>query len=351
MTRAQLSRTALLTLVGVVACGRSEAAPAVTVEPVPVTVAAVGSVAGASTITAVGTLGAKDETPLAFKIGGVVQRVSAEAGMRVRAGTVLAELASTEIAAEVEKARQGRAKAERDLARAKALYKDSVATLEQLQDATTAFEVAESNVKIAEFNRQYAVVRAPSDGVVLKRGVEASQLVGPGQMVVLFRSEGRGMVLRAGLPDRDAVRVRIGDAAAVRFDAYPGETFRGRVSQIAAGATGGSGTYEIEVALDGARALASGLVGRVELQPKGGARVPSVPAEAVLEADGDSATVFVLAPDGAHAQRRRVRVGALSGDQLPVLAGLEAGAQVIVAGASWVRDGGPVKTTKPGAPK
>jgi RND family efflux transporter MFP subunit len=351
VTRAHFTLGSLLLAITVVACGRSEAAPAATVEPVAVTVATVGSVVGAQTITAVGTLGAKDETPLAFKIGGVVQRVNAEPGMRVKAGAVLAELASTEIAAEVEKAKQGRAKAERDLARAKALYRDSVATLEQLQDATTAFEVAESNVKIAEFNRQYAVVRAPSDGVVLKRGVEASQLVGPGQLVVLFRSEGRGMVLRAGLPDRDAVRVRVGDAATVKFDAYPGETFRGRVAQVAVGATGGSGTYEIEVALDGARALASGLVGRVELQPRGGARVPSVPAEAVLEADGDSATVFVLAPDGAHAQRRRVRVGALSGDQLPILSGLDAGAQVIVAGASWVRDGGPVKQAKAGTTK
>lgn len=327
------------------ACATGDAAqePA-TAKTVPVTVAPVVLATARPTITMAGTLGAKEELPLSFKLGGVVARVSAEAGQSVPAGAVLAELAPTEIAAEVEKAHQARTKADRDLARARSLYRDSVATLEQMQDATTAFEMAESNVKIAEFNRQYAVVRAPSAGIILKRMVEPGQLVGPGAPAVVFRTDRRGVVVRGGLSDHDVVRLRKGDEATVRFDAFPGELFLGHVTQIAATATSGTGTYEVEVAIDvRGRTLVSGLVGQVELTPRGAARLPTVPVQAILEADGDSATLFTLSDDRQKAVRRRVRVGALTGDRVTVLDGLDRGAMVVTAGAAWLADGSPVR--------
>jgi RND family efflux transporter MFP subunit len=335
-----LAATTGVVVAGALGCGRGEASPAAGVPLVPVAVSEVSLVSAVQTILAAGTLGAKEELPLAFKIGGIVARVAVDAGQAVRAGSVLAELAPTEIAAEVEKARQGRAKAERDLARVKSLYRDSVATLEQLQDATTQFEVAASNLKIAEFNRQYSVIRAGTDGVILKRMVEPGQLVSPGATVLLFRTDRRGVVLRAALPDRDAVTVRIGDTASVRFDAYPGERFRGRVAQIAAAATQGTGTYEVEIALEGrGSGLVSGLVGHVAIAPRSSSLVPSVPVEALLEAHGDSATLFTLSDDSTTVTRRRVRVGPLDGARVTVLDGLAGGQRVVTAGAEWLADG------------
>ena len=336
-----LGAGAVLGAVAVVGCARSEGAPATDgATPVPVSVSPVSMVTAARVIVAVGTLGAKEEVPLAFKIGGVVARVTADAGQKVRAGDVLAELAPTEIDAEVDKARQGRVKADRDLARVKSLYGDSVATLEQLQDATTRFEVAASNLKIAQFNRQYAVIRAPADGVILKRTVEPGQLVSPGTPLMVLRTDRRGVVVRAGLPDRDAVLVRVGDTATVRFDAFPADRFGGRVTQIAAAATQGTGTFEVEIALaNRGGSLVSGLVGHVELSPHDSARAPSVPVEALLEAHGDSATLFTLSRDGTTAVRHRVRVGPLDGARVAVLGGLDEGSMVVTAGAEWLADG------------
>lgn len=337
----RISSFVIAAAVALTGCG-SDSTPAVSagVAPVAVEVGALDWAASAPTVVAVGTLGAKEEIPLAFKIGGVVARVNAEAGRSVRKGTVLAELAQNEIAAEVEKATQGHAKAQRDLARARALYRDSVATLEQLQDATTAFDITASNLRIAEFNRQYAVIRAPSDGVVLRRMAEPSQLVQAGSPIVFFRTNRRGLVVRAGLPDRDAVRIKPGDLATVRFDAYPGESFAGRVAEVSASATTGTGTYEVEVALDApGRQLSSGLVGHIELTPRGGTRSPSVPVEALLEAQRDSATVYVVSPDARTAHRRRVLVGALDGNRVAIRGGLALEEKVVTAGAAWLTDG------------
>jgi RND family efflux transporter MFP subunit len=326
------------------ACADGHAAPPTSEATIPVEVAVAEERAAAAPVLGSGMLAAKEEVTLAFKIGGVVEQAKVESGQHVAAGAVLAELSPTEIGAEVEKARQGRDKAARDLERVKSLYKDSVATLEQLQDATTGLDVAASNLRIAEFNRQYAVIRAPFAGTVLKRAVEAHQLVSPGQSVVTLRNDASGLVLRVGLPDREAVRVSVADRAQVRFDAYPGEVFAARVLRVAAAATPGAGTYEAELAVDPARhVIASGLIGAAEIAVRAAGRFAFVPVGALLEADADSATVFVLAADGVHAERRRARVAFLDGTQVALAGGVKASERVVVEGASRLVDGTTVR--------
>ena len=344
-----ISRTPSLALVvtlttALAACSDGHAAPPVTETTIPVEVAVAQERAAAAPVLGSGMLAAKEEVTLSFKIGGVVEQAKVESGQSVAADDVLAELSPTEIGAEVEKARQGRDKAARDLERVKSLYKDSVTTLEQLQDATTGLDVAASNLRIAEFNRQYAVIRAPFAGTVLKRSVEAHQLVAPGQAVVTLRNDASGLVLRVGLPDREAVRVHVGDRAQVRFDAYPGEAFASRVLRVAAAATAGSGTYEAELAVDPARrAIASGLIGSAEIAVRAAGRFSFVPVGAMLEADADSATVYVLGADGARAERRRARVAFLDGSQVALSGGVKAGERVVVEGAARLVDGATVR--------
>jgi len=107
-------------------------------------------------IEAGGTIGAKEETKLSFKIGGVIDGMNAKEGQYIRKGTVLARLNTTEINAQVMKARQAKDKLQRDLDRAKKLYAEQAATLEQVEGLTTALEVASSDLEIAGFNQSYA---------------------------------------------------------------------------------------------------------------------------------------------------------------------------------------------------
>jgi multidrug efflux system membrane fusion protein len=309
-------------------------------------------------ITATGTLGAKDEIPLAFKMGGVVARIAVDEGARVRAGQVLAELDLREIDALVAKATAAAQKAGRDAARAERLQKDSVLTLAQLQDAQTMRDVAEADLRAARMNREYAAITAPTDGVVLARGVNPGAQVAPGMRVLLLGSSARGAVLRAGVPDRDALRVRVGDATTVTFDAAPGRTVAGRVRQVAAAADARTGTYTVEVALDGAADLPSGLVGRVRISSgagraaagtasAGGAGVGvlAIPAEALVEGAGECGTVFVLDATGTVALRRAVVLAGLDGERV-LVRGLAPGTRVVTAGAAWLKDSTRVEIAK-----
>ena len=337
-------------------CGRDAAAntiPASAESRVPVRVTSLtgGDDAGRGRIEVTGTLAGKEEVALAFKIGGVISRITVNAGEPVRAGQVLAELRPTEIAAQVATAREAQAKAERDLTRVQTLYTDSVATLEQLQDARTGREVAANALRAAQFNAEYAAIRAPGAGVVLSRTAEPGQVIEPGRSVLVVRRSGRGMVVRIGLPDRDAVRIHLGDPATVTFDAMPGRHYAARVTQRAAIASAGAGDYGVEVTLEeGTTALPTGLVARVALAP---AAAPSrtaahvlVPIAALVDADADSAAVFVLGADRATVTRRAVRLAdvteALHDAMVPVISGLDGRETVVTAGVTRLVDGAKV---------
>jgi len=327
---------AILSLPGVLllsGCGKAadaqQAGVVDTAIPVRVTRLTSGGGSGMTEITVTGTLAGKEEVALAFKVGGVISRIVVDPGQSVRAGQVLAELRPTEIAAQVATAQESRRKAERDLSRVTRLYADSVATLEQLQDA-----------------------RRPDDGVVLSRMAEPGQVIEPGRTVLSVRRSGRGMIARIGLPDRDAVRVSLGDTAVVTFDALPGKRFSSRVTQRAAASSVGSGDYALEVTLtDAAGTLPSGLVARVTVFPRTRSTAVSsrvfVPLDALVDADADSAAVFVLRADGNSVARRTLKLTdvaeALQTAVVPIVSGLSGSEQVVTAGMSRLVDGSRVK--------
>ncbi len=343
---AVIRRLPLLTAVALAACGGAEAKPAVPPADaaIPVRLGAVTAAAAVRPVEATGVLGAEEEVALAFKVGGVVSRVLVHEGEAVRAGQPLAELDPAEIDARVRQAAAGAEKAERDLTRVRNLQRDSVATLEQLQNATSAADMARADLAVARFNRRYATVVAPGDGTVLRRTVEPGELVGPGAPVLVVSRRGLGTRRRVGVADRDVVRIRKGNPAVVRFDAYPGETFAARVSEVAAAAQPQTGTYQVELAVDGRKlALPVGLIGRAEIQPSGRDSVRLVPVEAIAEADGARGSVFTVAAGDQRAHRVAVEIAFIDGGRVGVRRGLEGVERVVTAGVAYLEDGTKVR--------
>lgn len=340
---------ALAALAAAAGCGTGKEAP-VERESAPAAVRAepVASVTTAQSTRAAGTLAPRDEIRLAFKVGGIVERVQVDSGETVRKGQVLAELKSTEIDATVAQAMEAAEKSRRDLERGRRLRADEVATEEQVENLTTAYNVAQANLQAARFNARYARIEAPADGIVFERLVESGELVQPGQPVVVLGSTDSGWVVRVGLADRDIMRVVTGMAADVTFDAYPGKVFKGRVTRIGAAADRMTGTFEVEVEVqpEGVR-FARGLVAKVELPLAELAETVStatvVPVSALVDANGRRGTVYVLDATNSVARRKEVTLGAILGEQVVVTTGLTVGEAIITDGAAWLTDGRPVR--------
>lgn len=298
------------------------------------------------TLHVVGLLAPKDEARLSFKVGGLIESLRAEEGQSVKAGQVLAELKQAEVGASVEAARQAADKAERDLARGKALLADGVATEEQVQDLTTAERVAAAALSSARFNAAHARIVAAGDGVVLRKLAEVNELVAPGQTVLVVGGVQRGWIVRVGLADRDVVRVHPGDAARIEFDAWPGRVFAGRVSNIASAADSATGTFTVELQLQAGDArFAQGLVAKVGLSPGDTAVVPVIPVSALVEANDREGGVFVATGTGSQVVVHRVtiQIGRMAGGDVEVMGGLEPGATVVADGAAFLENGESVR--------
>ncbi|MCC3160467.1 efflux RND transporter periplasmic adaptor subunit [Hymenobacter sp. 15J16-1T3B] len=288
-------------------------------------------------IRASGKLSSATELRLGFKVGGIVTELGPREGDEVRRGQVLARVNPAEVGAQVTQAREALAQAERSLQRSQNLYRDSVATLEQVQNARTAVAAGRAAVQAAEFNQQYATIVAPVSGRVLSRRAEPGELVAAGAPVYELSSSDAAWVLRVGLADRDVVRVRLGDAATIHLDAYPELDFRGRVSRLAQTSDPASGTYEAEITVQPAgRKLVSGLVGEVDITPRAGAAVATVPVEALVSADGSRGYVYTLRGRGPQVQQHPVRVLRLLGGQVAIASELPLGTPIISQGAAYL---------------
>ena len=283
-------------------------------------------------LIASGVLASESEMNLSFKVGGIVQSVLVREGQSVQRGQLLARLDLAEINAQVSQARNALKKAERDLQRAENLYRDTVATLEQKQNAETAYEVAQANLEIAEFNQRYATVVAPVTGKILKKMVEPSELVSPGQPLFVLGSSGRqgAQVIKIGLADQDIVQVALGDSANIGFDAFPQRTYPGRVTEVAEAANPATGTFEVELTLDEQfyPELKNGFVGKVSLFPSLTLGHIRIPMAALVEGDKKAATVFV-STDRKTVKRQKLPITSIHSDYFTVN-------ETVVQPTTWV---------------
>src|SRR5690606_529049 len=197
---------------------------------IPVRVLPLAATDTAGTVTATGTFTTDDETALAFRTGGIIQQLRVREGESFRKGQLLAAVESTEINTALTQARLGLEKAERDYRRAKQLYADSVATLEQMENAKTAFDAARQDVERITSQVNHTALTAPFDGYVLQRTANVGQVVGPGTPVLVVASRGEGgWLLNVGVSDRQWSAIQVGAAATVTTDAIPGKDLVAKV--------------------------------------------------------------------------------------------------------------------------
>ncbi len=308
-------------------------------EIIPVKLAPVQSLTTAGKIHASGLIFSDREARLSFKTGGILQKIYVDEGDAVRPGQLLATLDLTEIDANVAQAKLALAKAERDLQRAQNLLADSVATKEQVQNATTAVDLAKQTLGVAGFNRQFSEIRATAAGRVVRKLGNEGEVTGPGMPVFFLNlTGGNNWVLRVGVADKDWAGIQLGDLAKLSLDAYPNEKFSARVTNKAEAADPVSGSFEIELTLISGqdKRLASGLFAKAEISPHMVNSLKTIPVEALQEGSGKQGFVFTIAEDGQSVNKLPVTVAYIAADFVAISAGLEGVEEVISAGSPYL---------------
>lgn len=289
-------------------------------------------------VRATGLLHTEKEVRNAFKIGGVISKITVEEGETFKKGQLLAALEPTEINTGLNQAKLAMEKAERSYNRIQNLYVDSVATLEQLQDSKTALDIAMEQYDAVAFNRSHAAIYAGSDGFVVKKLANVGEVIGEGTPVLATAREGQdGWVLKAGVSDRQWALIPEKAPATVRLEAFPDREFKGRVLRKSLAADQASGSFQIEVKIEDLDAgQAIGMFGTATIRT-GTKDYVFVPHEAVVEADGRRAFVFTP-EDGNKVKKLPIEIEAFDAERIKVTSGLEGVQELILTNSAFLNE-------------
>jgi RND family efflux transporter MFP subunit len=292
-----------------------------------------------------------DEVMLSFKTAGIINSLNVKEGDAVKKGQLLATLNLTEINAQVQQANLSVEKAQRDYQRIQNLYKDSVATLEQLQNSKTTLQQAQQQWNMTKYNRQYSEIHAPKDGYILRKFANAGQLVTAGTPVLQTNgAESSKWILRVGISDNEWARLQLNDCAQIQITALPGQMLLGAISRKSEGVDAVTGTFSADITLTGkkVKGIAAGMFGKAIITPTHTAASGEwqIPYEALLDGDGTTGYVFVT-DDNKTAHKVKVTVAGINKNTVTISSGLEDAKALIISGSAYLTDNGAIVVQSP----
>lgn len=316
---------------------------------------------------AAGTIQAKNAGTISAKLMGTVQAVHVKEGDQVKAGDLLISIDDRQVAAQLAQAKaavseaiQGvsaadsgkiAAQAGADLAdatfeRYRSLLADSSVSqqeydevanrqqqaqsaLKQAQHMATAarsrVRQAESILAAATVADKDASVRAPFDGIVSAKLIEAGDLATPGKPLITLESE-TGFEMAVDLPETLFGSVDVGGPVTIRIPALNDLALAGQVSAMSPTANAQSRSFLVKITLPENALVHAGMFARAEI-PTGEERLLLIPQSAVLY-QGHLTGIFIL-DDRETARFRLVRTGRNINDAVEIISGLKSGTRFV----------------------
>ncbi len=221
------------------------------------------------TVSANGTLNPVRLVNVGSQVSGIVQKLYADFNDHVQAGQVLLELDPALIRAQLQQSEANVASATASLelaqaneTRARNLYAQEYVSRQGLDQAVQALKLAQAQLLVAQAqaardrtNLAYTVIRSPVTGVVVSREVDLGQTVAASlQTPTLFKiAQDLGkMQIDSSYAEADIGKIRVGQPANFRVDAFPERSFRGVVRQVRLNPTMQQNvvTYNVVIAVD-----------------------------------------------------------------------------------------------------
>ncbi len=319
-------------------CGQpatpAAADPAAALPPAKVHVATVRAETLAASTEITGTIRPVQRTQLSAKVMGAIAELPVTLGQRVRTGDLLVKISVGEITARVAQAQSQLNAARRDLERERDLLGKGASTADMVRGLEDRFAMTQAMVREAEVMLGYATIRAPFDGVVSRKLVNAGDLASPG--FPLLELEGTdAFQVEAAVPDSLVAKLTPGIALTVEVPAV-GLTFKATLAELSPTADPGARSVLAKFTVPADTAVRSGQFARVQLAGEG-MRTLFAPLSA-LSVLGQMERIFVVGPNN-RAVLRLVKSGATHADRIEILAGLDEGERVVVAPSSNLREG------------
>ena len=325
--------------------------------PVEVTVAKVALGTVPLNIVVPGAVVPDEQAQIASRLMGFVHDLNVKEGDHVKKGQVLFTIDPTDVKSQIAQAeaayRQAKAALEDALAdyeRFKKLYKEESVSKQQFDKVRLQYQVAQQNLAAAKaaFDQaraqlKYAHVKAPFDGVVVKKMAANGDLAAPGKPLLVLENL-ETMSVKTEVASDLYARLRAGDEATMWIEGID-HPVKGEIYTLVSAADPRTRTHTVKITLPKAlKNINSGTFARVSFKV-GERQTMMIPASAVVVRAGITG-VFVVNQDG-KVHFRMIRPGKRMGDKVEVLAGLSLGERIVISpNNQLLRNGDAVKVTK-----
>ena len=309
-----------------------------------------------------GQVAAVDSSGLSFEVAGQVKSVEVDIGNPVKKGQVLAVLDPEPYQLEVDAVRAELVKARDNVAKTQAEYERQKRIFEQGAGAERFVEVSEYNYKAAQSAVNFEVARldqarrnlrktkllSPYDGSIAWRAVEPNEEVASGQKILEINASGK-MQVELAIPETTVDLLQLDDPVMVTYPTLPGESEKGRISEIGSAAVKAS-AFPVKVELiDPNEKVKPGITAEASFSIKDDNRKPGylVPFQALLPGTGaNRGFAFVYDPATSTVKKIPVRARGAEQKKAIIAEGLAEGDIIAVAGVSFLADGMKVKLLK-----
>lgn len=337
--------------------GGKKEAPVMDYETARVEKATIGN-----SVTATGTIEPVTKVEVGTQVSGIIDKIYVDYNSVVHKGQIIAELDKTNLMSELNSAKSNLAGAKSDLdyqranyKRIKALYDKELVSGNEYDTALLSLRQAESTyaqrkeaVSKAQTNLGYAIITSPIDGIIISKAVEEGQTVAASYSTpTLFTiaQDLTDMRVIADVDEADIGEVEVGQRVSFTVDAYPGETFEGKVTQVRLEATTESNVVTYEVVISASNKdlkLKPGLTANVTIFTMERNNIVSVPTKALrftptkemlnpgekIEDCQGAHKVWVR--EGKTLKAYAVKTGITNGTRTQIVSGIKEGAEVIV---------------------
>lgn len=337
--------------------GGKKEAPVMDYETARVEKATIGN-----SVTATGTIEPVTKVEVGTQVSGIIDKIYVDYNSVVHKGQIIAELDKTNLMSELNSAKSNLAGAQSDLdyqranyKRIKALYDKELVSGNEYDTALLSLRQAESTyaqrkeaVSKAQTNLGYAIITSPIDGIIISKAVEEGQTVAASYSTpTLFTiaQDLTDMRVIADVDEADIGEVEVGQRVSFTVDAYSGETFEGKVTQVRLEATTKSNVVTYEVVISASNKdlkLKPGLTANVTIFTLERNNIVSVPTKALrftptkemlnpgekIEDCQGAHKVWVR--EGKTLKAYAVKTGITNGTRTQIVSGVKEGAEVIV---------------------
>jgi len=267
-------------------------------------------------------------TPL---VRGRIAEICSCEGKPVRAGDRLARLDDAEVRAQIAELRARATFLAAEVDRYRTLVERRVTSTQAYERAVSDLGQARAAIAAATERLKNYDLRAPMDGIVLRKDGEVGEIAELGQ-ALFWVGEERPLWIVAEVDEEDIPLVRPGQKTLIKADAFPGRALEGTVARITPKGDPIAKNYRVRIALPDDTPLLVGMTTELNIVVR---RVDSTLLVPLLALSGKK----VWTVSAGRARARTVQPGIVGGGKAEILSGLSETDRVIVEPPAGLREG------------